>query len=57
LGKALQHHSDAICNAINHYNTQAAALNPPHFKISWKDITDYGVVAEFDLLQYSRNDI
>ncbi|KAG2337857.1 hypothetical protein BDR05DRAFT_894546, partial [Suillus weaverae] len=50
LGKALQHHSDAICDAINRYNTQAAALNPPHSKISWKDIADYGFVAEFDLL-------
>ncbi|KAG1723087.1 hypothetical protein EDD22DRAFT_982950 [Suillus occidentalis] len=41
LGKALQHRSDAIRNAINRYNTQAAALNPPHSKISWKDIADY----------------
>ncbi|KAG2090003.1 uncharacterized protein F5147DRAFT_748280 [Suillus discolor] len=57
LGKALQHHSDAIRNAINRYNTQAAALNPPCSKISWKDIADYGFVAEFDLLRYSRNDI
>ncbi|KAG2154140.1 uncharacterized protein EDB93DRAFT_1239530 [Suillus bovinus] len=57
LGKALQRRSDAIRNAINHYNTQAAALNPPRSKISWKDIADYGFVAEFDLLRYSRNDI
>ncbi|KAG2352683.1 hypothetical protein BDR07DRAFT_1454895 [Suillus spraguei] len=57
LGKALQRRSDAIRNAINRYNTQAAALNPPRSKISWKDIADYGFVAEFDLLRYSRNDI
>ncbi|KAG1763277.1 hypothetical protein EV702DRAFT_982927 [Suillus placidus] len=57
LGKALQCCLDAICNAINCYNTQATALNPPHSKISWKDIADYGFVAEFDLLQYSHNNI
>ncbi|KAG1857139.1 hypothetical protein F4604DRAFT_1883080 [Suillus subluteus] len=38
IGKVLQHCSDAIHNTINRYNTQAAALNPPHSKISWKDI-------------------
>ncbi|KAG2340550.1 hypothetical protein BDR05DRAFT_889615 [Suillus weaverae] len=34
LGKTLQCHLDAIHNAINCYNTQATALNPPHSKIS-----------------------
>lgn len=29
IGKALQHHSEAIHNALNHYNTQAAALISP----------------------------
>ncbi|KAG1780643.1 hypothetical protein EV702DRAFT_1177860 [Suillus placidus] len=53
-GKALQHRSDAIRNAINCYNTQATALNPPHSKISWKDIADYGFVAEFNLLAWSK---
>ncbi|KAG2070457.1 hypothetical protein BDR04DRAFT_1018673, partial [Suillus decipiens] len=57
LNKALQCCSDAICNAINCYNTQTTALNPPCSKISWKDITDYGFVAKFNLLQYSHNDI
>ncbi|KAG2112534.1 uncharacterized protein F5147DRAFT_744450 [Suillus discolor] len=57
IGKALQCRSDAIRNAINCYNTQAAALNPPRPKISWKDIADYGFLGEFDLLRYSRNDI
>ncbi|KAG2046780.1 hypothetical protein BDR06DRAFT_977221 [Suillus hirtellus] len=50
LGKALQHRLDAIHNAINCYNTQATALNPPCSKISWKNITDYGFIAEFNIL-------
>lgn len=57
LGKALQRRSDAIRNAIDRYNAQAAALNPPRPKISWKDIAEYGFLGEFDLLRCSRNDI
>ncbi|KAG1750862.1 hypothetical protein EDB19DRAFT_1893370 [Suillus lakei] len=48
IGKALQCCSEAIHNAINRYNTQAAALNPPHLKF---------FLGEFDLLHYSRTDI
>ncbi|KAG2033747.1 hypothetical protein BDR03DRAFT_871379, partial [Suillus americanus] len=57
IGKALQCHSEAICNAINHYNTHAAVLNPPHPKISWKDSVDYSFLGKFDLLHYSRDDV
>lgn len=35
----------------------AQALNPPRPKISWKDITDYSFLGEFDLLRYSREDV
>ncbi|KAG1722924.1 uncharacterized protein EDB91DRAFT_1037898, partial [Suillus paluster] len=57
IGKALQRRSEAIRNAINRYNTQAAALNPPRLKLSWKDIEEYSFLGEFDLLRYSRTDI
>ncbi|KAG1881214.1 hypothetical protein F4604DRAFT_1879732 [Suillus subluteus] len=57
IGKALQRQSEAIRNAINHYNVQAIALNPPQQKISWKDIADYSFLGEFDLLHNSRTDI
>ncbi|KAG1727456.1 uncharacterized protein EDB91DRAFT_1239525 [Suillus paluster] len=57
IRKALQHCSEAICNAINWYNTQAAALNLPHPKLSWKDIAEYSFLGEFDLLCHSRTDI
>ncbi|KAG2120042.1 hypothetical protein DEU56DRAFT_928749 [Suillus clintonianus] len=57
IGKALQRRSEAIRNAINRYNIQAIALNPPRPKISWKDIADYSFLGEFDLLRHSRTDI
>ncbi|KIK35339.1 hypothetical protein CY34DRAFT_26633 [Suillus luteus UH-Slu-Lm8-n1] len=41
ISKDLQRRSEAIRNAINWYNIQAVALNPPRPKISWKDIVDY----------------
>ncbi|KAG2741541.1 hypothetical protein P692DRAFT_20880086 [Suillus brevipes Sb2] len=57
ISKALQRRSEAIRNAINRYNIQAVALNPPCPKISWKDIADYSFIGEFDLLRHSRTDI
>src|SRR5258708_5794985 len=36
---------------------QAAALNPPRLKLSWKDIAEYTFLGEFDLLRYSHTDI
>ncbi|KIK32736.1 hypothetical protein CY34DRAFT_100864 [Suillus luteus UH-Slu-Lm8-n1] len=57
ISKALQRRSEAIRNAINRYNVQAVALNPPRPKISWKDIADYSFLGEFDLLRHSRTDI
>ncbi|KAG2037923.1 hypothetical protein BDR03DRAFT_933774 [Suillus americanus] len=50
ITKALQCCSDAIQNAINRYNTQAAALVPPRPKLAWKDIVEYSFLGEFDLL-------
>ncbi|KAG1767511.1 hypothetical protein EDD22DRAFT_978133 [Suillus occidentalis] len=41
ISKALQQCLEAICNAINRYNTQATSLIPPRPKIVWKDIADY----------------
>ncbi|KAG1855814.1 hypothetical protein C8R48DRAFT_608561, partial [Suillus tomentosus] len=44
-------------NALSCYNVQAAALNPPHPSLSWKDIMEYSFLGEFDLLCQSRTDI
>ncbi|KAL4077482.1 hypothetical protein J3A83DRAFT_4087806, partial [Scleroderma citrinum] len=57
ISKALQRCLEAIHNAISHYNTQAAALNPPCPPISWKDITEYSFLSKFDLLCHSCTDV
>ncbi|KAF9234797.1 hypothetical protein BU15DRAFT_52161, partial [Melanogaster broomeanus] len=57
INKALQRRLDTIRNAITHYNTQADAMKPPHPKITWKEIADYGFLGECDLLHHSSADI
>jgi hypothetical protein len=57
IGKALQRYSDAIKNALNHYNVQAAKLTPPRPSLSWWQIVDYSFLGKFDLLWHSRVDI
>lgn len=32
-------------------------LNPPRPTISWKDITQYAFLGEFDLLRHTRDDV
>ncbi|EPQ50029.1 hypothetical protein GLOTRDRAFT_21641, partial [Gloeophyllum trabeum ATCC 11539] len=54
---ALQRRSDTIKRALQHYNMQAAQLNPPRPTLTWKQIVDYTFIAEFDLLHLSREDI
>ncbi|KAF8430438.1 hypothetical protein L210DRAFT_3418084, partial [Boletus edulis BED1] len=57
ISKALQCRSEAIHKAIARCNTQAVALNLPHPTISWKDITKYTILGEFDLLQQARDNV
>lgn len=57
INKALQRRSEAVRKAIARYNTQAAALNPPRPKISWKEVVEYSFLGEFDLLRLSCTDI
>lgn len=50
----MQRRSEAIRNALSRYNVQAAALDPPRPQLSWKDITEYSFLGEFDfMLSYS----
>ena len=42
---------------LNRYNVQVAKLMPLHPPLSWKEIVDNSFLAEFDLLQHSREDI
>ncbi|KIK80118.1 hypothetical protein PAXRUDRAFT_36284 [Paxillus rubicundulus Ve08.2h10] len=55
IGKALQWCSDAIWNAFTQYNTQASLLGHP--TLSWKDIAEYSLLGEFNLIHYSCADI
>lgn len=57
IGKALQRRSEAIKNAINRYNTQAAKLDPPRPALSWKEIVEYSFIGEFDALRYSTRGV
>ena len=57
ISKSLQWRSEAIRKAIARYNIQAAALNPPWPPISWKDITQYTFLGEFNLLWHTRDDV
>jgi hypothetical protein len=57
ISKALQWRSEAIRKAIVRYNTQAAALSPSRTTISWKDITCYTFLGEFDFLCHSRTNV
>ncbi|KAJ7937730.1 hypothetical protein B0H13DRAFT_2226465 [Mycena leptocephala] len=51
IAKALQARSQAIKNALNRYNTAAAALNPPRCPLSWNEVIDYTFLSEWDLLR------
>lgn len=55
IAKALQRRSEAIRNALSKYNEQAVLCSRP--TLTWKEVVDYGFLAEFDLLRHSRNDI
>lgn len=57
ISVALQRRSQAIRNALNRYNTQAALLDPPRLGLSWADIVNYSFIGEFDLLRHSHQDI
>ncbi|KAL4066814.1 hypothetical protein J3A83DRAFT_4374896 [Scleroderma citrinum] len=55
--KSLQWRSKAIQKAIAWYSIQAAVLNPSQSPISWKDITHYTLLGEFNLLWHTKDDV
>ncbi|KIL53806.1 hypothetical protein M378DRAFT_43826, partial [Amanita muscaria Koide BX008] len=57
IGKALQRRSEAVRNAINRYNIEAAKLTPPRPTLSWKDIVGYSFLGEFDALRLSSRGV
>ena len=57
IGKALKTRAEAIRRALDAYNSAAAQLNPPRESLTWARLMDATTLADFDLLQDSRQDI
>ena len=57
IGKALKTCAEAIQHALDAYNSAAAQLNPPCESLTWAKLMDATTLADFDLLQDSRQDI
>ncbi|KAJ7785306.1 hypothetical protein DFH07DRAFT_948386 [Mycena maculata] len=57
LSKALKTRAEAIHKALNRYNDAAAALTPPHPRLTWHLIINSASLAEFDWLHKTRQDI
>ncbi|KAJ7918559.1 hypothetical protein B0H13DRAFT_2321316 [Mycena leptocephala] len=57
IAKALQACSKAVKNAIERYNEQAAAMDPPKPMVDWDEVVEYAFIADFDLLREGREDI
>jgi hypothetical protein len=46
-----------VKNAIERYNEQAAAMDPPKPMVDWDEVVEYAFIADFDLLREGREDI
>ncbi|KAI0080203.1 hypothetical protein K474DRAFT_1590508 [Panus rudis PR-1116 ss-1] len=57
LAKSLQTRCKTIRKAVAQYNTAAAKLTPPRPPLDWSQVSHYGFLEEFLLLQDTRNDI
>lgn len=58
ISKALKTRSKAIQRALADYNRAAATLDPPRSKLTWAQIVEYTMIAEFELLcSGAHNDI
>ncbi|KAI6094284.1 hypothetical protein EDD16DRAFT_1699072 [Pisolithus croceorrhizus] len=57
IAKALQTHSAAIKVALDHYNKCALAMRPPHQTLHWEQVVEYAFLANFDLLQDTRENV
>jgi len=52
ISKAFQTRCAAIKIVLKQYNATAAKIDPPHPRLDWTDILEYGTLAEFELLHW-----
>ncbi|KAH9855188.1 hypothetical protein C2E23DRAFT_724520 [Lenzites betulinus] len=57
IAKNMQTRSRALRNAIQTYNSAAAALDPPRPKLDWDTVSHYHLLQEFELLNDTRADV
>ncbi|KIK80743.1 hypothetical protein PAXRUDRAFT_36097 [Paxillus rubicundulus Ve08.2h10] len=57
ISKAIVKRSAAIRTALEKYNKLAPLQTPPRPILQYNDIVSYAVLAEFDLIKYSRHDV
>ncbi|KAJ7367265.1 hypothetical protein DFH08DRAFT_680415 [Mycena albidolilacea] len=55
--KALQAHSKAVKNVIEHYNDAAAALDPPMCSVTWDQVVEYAFLADFNILRDTHAEV
>lgn len=57
LSKSLQVRCKTIRKAITQYNAAANACDPPRPTVDWSQVSHYGFLEQFTLLQDTRNDV
>ena len=57
IAKALRAQSQAIRTAIDRFNDAAHVLDPSRAPLQWDNVIEFGFLAEFDLLQDTRQDV
>lgn len=55
MSKGIKRREKAIHSALSRYNAAARALDPPRPTLSFKELTDYAYLANFDILKYSEH--
>ena len=57
IAKALQTRSAAIKVTLERYNKCVVAMRPSRPTLKWEQVIEYAFLADFDLLQDTREDI
>ncbi|KDQ10626.1 hypothetical protein BOTBODRAFT_97552, partial [Botryobasidium botryosum FD-172 SS1] len=57
IAKGLRERSEAITNALAHYNDLGKKLKPPPAELKWKEMVEISFLGDFTLLRNCRVDI